>query len=396
MTLFQTRNTGPFPEPIVPAFPGMNVFGGMSVGLDGAMRNDAVWACVRLLAESVAMMPATAYTIRQGVRVPSQSQPELLKSPAYATTFSEWTYMTVVSLLLRGNAFSLIVDRDGQGYAKQVKTLSPDMVQVVESRDEPLKYRVNGTEVAAADMIHIRAFPIPGATQGLSPIKYAAARVLTSMDAASAFGSNFLAGGGHPSSILTTEKPLTADMATQFKEKFLSSVKNREPAVLSGGVKWESVQISPEESQFLETQKYGVTQIARIFGVPPEMIGADSGKGSITYANVTQRSLDFLVYSVQPWLTRLEEAYSALLPGAQHVRFDTSVLVRMDETTKAAVDAVRLKSGVKTINEVRASIDMAPVPWGNEPVVLDPKAPQPAKPAKGDNPETDGESDANG
>jgi len=329
------------------------------------MRNDAVWACVRLLADSVSMMPLGAYTIRQGVRV-SAPTPALLKSPAVGVTTAEWVYMLMVSMLLRGNAFAQEILWDGMGFPKQVVPLNPDQVTLVERKGEPIKWRIGGVELGSDEVTHMRAYAMPGSVLGLSPIRYAASRVLSSMEAADAFGTNFLSGGGHPSSILTTDKSLTPDVALQMKEKFVSSVQNREPAVLSGGIKWESVQISPEESQFLETQKMGVTQIARIFGVPPEMIGATSGN-SMNYANVTQRSLDFLVYSVQPWLTRLEAAISAMLPGDQHVRFDTSVLVRMDEMTKANVDKVRLSMGVKTVNEVRAPLDLPPVEWGNEP-----------------------------
>ncbi|MCH9838710.1 phage portal protein [bacterium] len=364
MTLF--KRSGPWTaEPIVPPYPGASPFGGMSTGIDGAMRNDAVWSCVRLLADSVSMMPLGAYTIRQGVRVPAPT-PELIKSPAVGVTTAEWVYMLMVSMLLRGNAFAQEILWDGMGKPKQVVPLNPDQVLPVERKGEPIKWRVGGVELGSDEMTHMRAYPMPGSVLGLSPIRYAASRVLTSMEAAAAFGTNFLSGGGHPSSIISIDKPMTPEQAKKAKESFISAVQNREPAMLSGGVKWESVQISPEESQFLETQKMGVAQIARIFGVPVEMIGGTSGN-SMNYANVTQRSLDFLVYSVQPWLTRLETAISAMLPGDLHVRFDTSVLVRMDELTKANVDKARLSMGVKTINEVRVPLDLAPVPWGDEP-----------------------------
>lgn len=365
MTLFQSRSGSLFAEPPVPSYPGQQ-FGGITSSPAAAMTNDAVWACVRLLAESVSMMPLHAYTMRDGVRVRATTQPKLLTSPAPDMTTQEWVYMMMVSMLLRGNSFTKKLSFDRNGWPTQVYMLPPDGVTTSVDADGKVHYRIQGGEITPGDMMHVRAFPMPGRVEGLSPIRLAASRVLSTMQAAAIFGEDFLSAGGHPSSILSVEKPMTADQAKQAKQSFVASVRNREPALLSGGVTWSAVQINPEESQFLETQKYGASQIARIFGVPAEMIGAPADK-SMTYANITQRSLDFLVYSVQPWLTRIEAAISAMLPGNQHVRFDSSELVRMDEQTKATVDELRLRTGSKVINEVRAGIDLPPVPWGNEP-----------------------------
>jgi HK97 family phage portal protein len=118
--------------------------------------------------------------------------------------------------------------------------------------------------------------------------------------------------------------------------------------------------VSPEESQFLATQKLGVAEIARIYGVPPEMIAAEAGN-AMTYANVEQRGIDFLTYSIQPWLTRIESAISALLPGGKHVRFDPSVLLRTDLETQMKATAIGIASKQLMPDEARAMRDQPPL-----------------------------------
>jgi HK97 family phage portal protein len=130
--------------------------------------------------------------------------------------------------------------------------------------------------------------------------------------------------------------------------------------VLDNGAKYKPITIAPEESQFLETTKANVAAVARIYGVPPEMIAGEVGN-SLTYANVEQRSLDFLTYGVTPWLVRLERAISALLPRGQFVKFNAGALLRT--TTKARYEAheIGIRAGFLTVNEARALEDLPPL-----------------------------------
>jgi HK97 family phage portal protein len=208
------------------------------------------------------------------------------------------------------------------------------------------------------DIAHVRAYRMPGSALGLSPIQYAASAIQTDRSVQE-FAYGFFRDGAHPSSVLLSDEEFTQDQARTIKERFIASIQGREPSVLTGGMKYEQIQVSPNESQFLETQKYNVAQISRIFGVPPEMIAAEAGN-SMTYANVEQRSLDFLTYSVQPWLTRLEAFMGTLLPGKKHVRFDTSVLLRTDMETMFKATAIGLASHQLLADEARAYFDRAP------------------------------------
>lgn len=345
-------------EPLIAPFPGATGFpGGGSSSVTSALRVSAVWACVRLLADTVSMMPLGAFTMRGEVREP-QPLPPLFVKPSDDATTPEWVYMLLVSLLLRGNAYGRIVSTDTYGYPTQVELLSPDGVKVrLDGSGVPV-YVINGTEVGRQRIMHLRAYRMPGSALGLSPIQYAQAALQTDR-AAQAFGHGFFVDGAHPSAILTTDQDVNQDGARVIKDRFRAAVQGREPAVLSGGLTYQAVQVAPNESQFLETRKATVPEIARMFGVPPEMIAGEAGN-SMTYANVEQRSLDFLTYSVQPWLTRLESAFSEMLPGKRHVRFDTSVLLRTDMETKFKATAIGIASHQLLPDEARAMFDRAP------------------------------------
>lgn len=363
MSLFHKRSD--FPEPPVPP-----TYQGGSIALGGspedrAMRVSAVWGCVRLLCDSVAMMPVRAFNIKNGVRVPMKSPPQLLQNPASYGTFSDWVYQIMASLLLTGNAYGIVVARDSNLYPIQIELQPINRVTMQRIKGRWV-YCVGGTEYPnQADIFHVAAFLMPGSPVGLSPIAYSA-MTLGTLAGAENFGRQWFANGSHPSAVLTTPGQINKTQAEIIKQRMKDAVKDNDFAVLGGGVTWQQMQISPEESQFLETQKFGINQIARIFGVPPEMIGGDAGN-AMTYANVTQRAMDFLTYSVQPWITRLEAAFAALLPAAQHLRFDTDELVRLDPETQWIVNQAKINTAYSSVNDLRGKAGEPPVEWGHVP-----------------------------
>ena len=346
-----------FPEPIISPFPG-GMSGGNGASISTALQVSAVWACVRLIADSVSMMPVHAFTLDGPTRKPIPDPP-LLVRPSEDAGMCDWLYMLVVSLMLRGNAYGRVVARDSMKYPTQIEWMHPDSVSVHFDDYGKLVYTVGGREIPKEDVAHVRAYRMPGSALGLSPIQYAASAIQTDRSVQE-FAYGFFRDGAHPSSVLMSDEEFTQDQARTIKERFMASIQGREPSVLTGGMKYEQIQVSPNESQFLETQKYNVAQISRIFGVPPEMIAAESGN-SMTYANVEQRSIDFLTYSVQPWLTRLESFLGTLLPGKRHVRFDTSVLLRTDMETMFKATAIGIASHQLLVDESRAMFDRAPL-----------------------------------
>jgi HK97 family phage portal protein len=150
------------------------------------------------------------------------------------------------------------------------------------------------------------------------------------------FAQDFFDGGGVPKAVLQSTMDITQEQARTLKERLAAATRNREPVALGSGVEYKQISVRPDESQFLETQGANISEIARIFGVPAEMVGGKVGS-SMTYSNVEQRSLDFLTYGVSMWMRRIEDAFFPLLPQPQYVQFDTSALLRTDAETQAKV-----------------------------------------------------------
>jgi HK97 family phage portal protein len=183
-------------------------------------------------------------------------------------------------------------------------------------------------------MWHVPAFTMPGSFVGLSPVAYAKQAISLGL-AAEKFGAQYFGEGGVPSAILSTEQPVTQEQADTIKGRFMNAVKGRrEPAVLGGGVKYEAISVAPNESQMLETQMFSAEQVCRIYGVAPEMVGVASKGSTVTYANRDQRVADFLAFGLGPWLNRIEEALSALLPQPMRAKFNTGAILRADVKTR--------------------------------------------------------------
>jgi len=349
-------------EPIIPPFPGGAGFGGSNAApsMDQAMQASAVWASVFLVADTVSMMSLDAYTKRAGVRVPTPNPP-LLDRPSSDALMPDWISMIVVSMMLRGNSYGHILGFDRDGYPNEIEIMDPDVLRARMDRStgKMVYQNPNGSVIPNNRMWHTKAYRLPGRPFGLSPIQYAATQINTDK-AISTFALGYFQDAPHPSSVLTSDQSINQEQARTIKERFLSSVNGREPLMLGAGLKFQNLSVSPEESQFLATQKLGIAGIARIFKVPPEMIAAEAGN-SMTYANIESKGIDFLTYSIQPWLTRLEASISALMPGKHHARFDPSVLVRTDLAERTKAGAIAIASKQQTPDEVRAWSDLPPL-----------------------------------
>jgi HK97 family phage portal protein len=332
---------------------------GVPVTPDTALRLSAVWGCVRLLADVVSELPVHVFA--KGTR-DEVDPPPVLVTPAAGTDLPDWLWQHMISYLLRGNVMGLVVDRVGLTRPSQVELVNPDRVTPqVDQGDQSVTWRLDGREIDTADLWHRRAYPVPGQPLGLSPIGYAAGSIGLGL-AAQDFGAKFFADDGTPTGVLTSDMHLTSTQADEISARWRALRSgDRRTAVLGSNLKYQAISIPPEESQFLETQKFGVQQICRLYGVPPEMVASDSG-ASMTYANVESRDLSLLKYSVQPWLGRLERAMNTLLPRAQYCKFNTAALLRSDLASRYSSYAIGLDNGFLTVDEVRELEDREPLP----------------------------------
>ncbi len=221
---------------------------------------------------------------------------------------------------------------------------------------------------------------------GLSPISYLQT-TLGLQATATRFGLQWFRDGAHPNALLmNSESQMSPEQAQTAKDRFLAALRGtREPVVLGKGWDYKALQIAPEESQFLETQNWSSAECARIFGPGiAEVLGYESG-GSLTYANVQDRGVHLLTYSVGKWLRRLERLLSQFLPRPQYVRLDRDALLETSTMQRYLAHQSALQNGWRTVNEVRADEDMTPVPWGDEPLALSTSTPAP-EPAPTDEP----------
>jgi HK97 family phage portal protein len=338
--------------------PVASTYAAVPVNPTTALQHSAVWACVNLIAGSISTLPLYAY--RRGERDPLPDLPPILRQPSATMNLPDWTYAALQSLLLRGNCYGLIVDRAGAGLLPaQCELLAPDRV-AVNVPNGSVEYRVDGQVVDPASIWHVRAYTSAGSVVGLSPIAHARQSIGLGL-AVEKYGAQWFGEGATPSGLLTTDQRLVDKDAADLRERWYARHGGRHQiAVLGGGAKFQPISISPEESQFLETTRANVATVARYFGVQPELIGGESG-GSLTYANVEQRALDFLQFGLAPWLVRLEVALSALLSSTTTVKFNAGALVRTDLLTRYQAHESAIRAGWKLRSEVRELEDLPPV-----------------------------------
>lgn len=223
-----------------------------------AMALGAFYACVTLLADTIASLSIKAYRQDSSARVLVNPQPRLLvDSPYPETTWFSWLWMFMESLAVTGNGFGYVTARGEDDRPTAIMPVHPDALQIeLPMGQEPQWpdpiYRIGGRRFPNNDIVHIRRYPIAGCVLGMSPIEKAASAVGLGL-AAERYGLRYFRDSANPSGLLTTDQDLTSEQAKRNQKQWISSHQGRRlPAIMSGGLKWQTVSITPEESQFLE------------------------------------------------------------------------------------------------------------------------------------------------
>ena len=339
------------------------------VGAHRAMANLTVFACVRLLADTIATLPWKAYR-RDSNGVPKELsvQPKLLTEPYPTFDLFSWKWMVVASMALRGNSFHYVAERDRQGYPTSLLPLHPDVVHLERRPDilmwfDPV-YRILGERIPTEDMVHIRRYTMPGDGLGLSPIRQAAVAIGMGLSAEE-YGYRYFKDSANPSGVLATDQDLGEEAVQRVQKNWIASHGGRRlPAVLTNGFNWQSLSISPEESQFLETRQFQRSEICMMYGVPPILIG-DTKETTAWGTGVEQITLGAVTYTFSAWTACIESELSAMLPRGQFVRFDYNALLRGDTESRFNAHKAAITGTFKTINEVRAEEEMDPVKGGD-------------------------------
>ena len=350
-----------------------------------AMQMTAVYACVRILSEAVAGLPLHFYKYNE-----DGSKQKAVDNPLYHLLHDEpnpemtsfvFRETLMTHLLLWGNAYAQII-RNGKGEVIALYPLMPNKMQVDRDENGKLYYTYNRSDTEAKTMegITVRLEPrdvlhIPGlgfdGLVGYSPIAMAKNAIGLAI-ATEEFGSKFFANGAAPSGVL--EHPGTIKDPTRVREawqsQFGGSGNSGKVAVLEEGMKYTPISISPEQAQFLETRKFQINEIARIFRVPPHML-ADLEKSS--FSNIEQQSLEFVKYTLDPWVIRWEQSLSrSLLTPDEKKRyffkFNLEGLLRGDYQSRMNGYAIARQNGWMSANDIREleNLDRIPSEQGGD------------------------------
>jgi HK97 family phage portal protein len=327
--------------------------GPLSVNDGTTLSIPAAFRCVQILSDSIATLPLKA--VRNGQVI--ADTPQLLRRPDPQESRIDTIAALVTSLLMHGNAYALIGNRDRLGFATSLTVLAPPAVSVMQEAGAVV-YKVGGQSFDSSEIMHIRGLTLPGSLTGLGPLAVQR-RSLGLAIAGEEYSSELFVGGSMPSGVLHVEGELNKDEAEALKNGFVAAHggRQRTPAVLSGGVKYDALGWSSADLELLESRKYNAQAIATIFGVPGHLIGI-AQSDSMTYSNVQQDSISFVRWSIQPWASRVEAALTELLPRGQEAKFNMGGLMRADMQTRYQAHATALSSGFMTVDEVRALEDL--------------------------------------
>ena len=345
-----------------------------------AMQTTAVYACVRILAEAIASLPLHVYEYQDdGGKKLVHDHPLyylLHDEPNPEMTSFVFRETLMSHLLIWGNAYAQII-RDGAGRVLGLYPLLPDKMEVQRddrgniyyaysrnSDENPMFKEYGNIKLKAEDVLHIPGLGFDGLI-GYSPIAMAKNAVGMTL-ACEEYGASFFANGANPGGVL--EHPGVLKDPSKVRESWNSvyrGVNNAHKiAVLEEGMKYQQIGIPPEEAQFLETRKFQINEIARLYRIPPHMVG-DLDKSS--FSNIEQQSLEFVKYTLDPWVIRWEQSLqrSLLLPGEKgkyFIKLNVDGLLRGDYQSRMNGYAVGRQNGWFSANDIREMENMNPIP----------------------------------
>ena len=352
---------------------------GKSVNERSAMQMTAVYACVRILSEAIAGLPLHMYRYRDDGGKEKATEHNLYHllhdepNPEMTSFVFRETLMT--HLLLWGNAYAQII-RNGKGEVIALYPLMPNRMEVNRDQNGMLYYvyqkssddapTMDGTSVILrpSEVLHVPGLGFDGLV-GYSPIAMAKNAIGLSM-AAEEYGAKFYANGAAPSGVLEHPGVLKnpAKVRESWNAAFGGSSNSHKVAVLEEGLKYTPISIAPNEAQFLETRKFQIDEIARIFRVPPHMVG-DLEKSS--FSNIENMSREFVTYTLSPWMVRWEQSLSKALLSKEEkaccfFKFNVDGLLRGDYASRMNGYAVGIQNGFMSPNDVRELEDLDIIP----------------------------------
>ena len=347
---------------------GLYNYTGEKVNEMSALGISTVYSAISLIADSIALLPLK--TMRtDGQKVIHTEKPKFLEKPNVAQDISMFSivHQTISTLAMHGNAF-ILVDRDRQGRPIQLTPIHPEKVKVEMDNGKKCfmlmtKRGQYDRKITTYNMLHLVWYQYPGQLTGVSPLR-ANGNTYGLALAMERHLSQFYGQGGTPSSVLETDRDLTAEQASILKDTWLGNHnRNRKPAVLTGGLKWKAISAAAG-NELIDAREQITHEIARVFRIPAHLLLAKDG--SNVYSNLESNGLAFIRHTLLPWIRRIEDSFTTLLPGKQFVRLDTDEYARGDQLSRVRSFQVAISSGMMTPNEARAKLDLEPYEGGDK------------------------------
>ncbi len=335
--------------------------------IENAQQSVAISSAVDLIASIVSELPLDIYSGKGASRT-EKPLPSWLEDPAGdGYGMEDWIYKLIWSWAYRGNAYGIPLAQSresaGQGFITQMDLVHPDKV-TGDVESGKVKWYIDGQEYTGRQLYHRRVNPVPGQIKGQSPITRNMIPVGISL-AATRFGKSFFDSDANPTGILrNTLGTVDQDRARGIKDRFMAALRgNREPIVMGRGWEWQTISITPEESQFLQTMGWSEAQCARLFGPGiAEILGYETGDG-MTYANVQDRDITLLKYAVGKWIRRVERVIYDMLPKPQYAIFNRDALLETNTLQRYQAYALALANKPwKLEDEVRELENLKPLP----------------------------------
>ncbi|MEV3830203.1 phage portal protein [Aeromonas allosaccharophila] len=349
---------------------------GVMVTPESALAQGTVRACVTLLAESIAQLPCELYQRSDDSRNKATDHPlyDIIHvCPNLKDTIFEFNEQRMGHLGLRGNSYSLI-DRDGSGYVTELIPVNPDKIMVLKgSNGLPFYKLLDGSNqiLPMRMMHHVKGFSLDGYL-GVSPIQSNPDAIGLAMAVDEHAGSVFANGTALSGVIEAPNKPFeTQAKLDAFKSKFVGDYSGARNsfgvALLQEGMQYKQMAMNNEQAQLLESRKYGAIEICRLYKVPPHMIGE---LDRATNNNIEHQGLQFVIYTLLPWVKRIEAAMmrDLLLPSERkdlYIEFNLSGLLRADQKSRYESYALGRQWGWLSVNDIRRLENLSPIQGGD-------------------------------
>lgn len=336
----------------------------------------AVGASVNLLNNILSTLPIDEFTGSGPARREVPKSQLLLDPGGDGQGWEDWAAQVGHDFILRGNAVGRIAHRDRHGAADVIVPQDLNRCEAKRDANGAVRWKIAGKDVPTPDVWHIRAFPRAGRIMGASPIEQYSATLNLSGQAVDFTGS-FFEGGGHPTAVLYSEQNIDSDKAKSIKDRFLAAVggRRRQVAVLGAGLKYQPIQVSPQDAAIIDAMRWSSAETARVWGPGvPEILGYETGSSN-TYQNIEQRLIHLLQFAANPYLVRFEKALGRLLWQPHTVTFNRKAFLQTDSLTRFKIHEIALRNQIEVVNEVRALEELGPVAWGSEPNKPTPPSP---------------------